>query len=377
MDESLKNRAIGIFEKDQKQLDGAFDNPSPDVTAPEKIEKVTVTQNDDGTYSKQTEEVDSNLYDHSVVGTVEAEIERDAETLQELCKEFDEKILSFNTQINAKKQEIVTLSAEAIARNCWPGIAYTAPTIGSGIRPLAAITTNFGNPYDVIEDREALEVYDSMAGSNANYGAENPFEPTRIVTLTPSYAGFGHENLRDNGRTASADAATEVEEDDYNVGGSNPGSPGDPNYPPGNEYLTNFESSSTLGTGRDDVSTTSSDHSGPRIVGSAGINTSWWYAGVGVAPDATDTSKTGSDGANTCVAIASSITTLISEIQTLRSQRDAAVGGAERTDLNDVREKKMEKELQNWGSKNIKAEQEKRKTVNVGVISSVNNLSNL
>ena len=75
MNESLKNRAIELFEKDQKRLDGAFDNPSPDVTAPEKIEKVTVTQNDDGTYSKQTEEVDSNLYDHGVVGTVEAEIE--------------------------------------------------------------------------------------------------------------------------------------------------------------------------------------------------------------------------------------------------------------------------------------------------------------
>jgi len=369
MNESLKNRAIELFEKDQKRLDGAFDNPSPDVTAPEKIEKVTVTQNDDGTYSKQTEEVDSNLYDHGVVGTVEAEIERDAQTLQELCKEFDEKILSFNAQINAKKQEIVTLSAEAIARNCWPGIAYTALTIGSGIRPVAAITTNFGNPYDIIEDREALEVYDSMAGSNANYGAENPFEPTKIVTLTPSYAGFGHENLRDNGRLSSGDAATEVEADDYNVGGG-----GDF----GEDYLDTFQPSSTLGTGRDDVSTTASDHEGyPRIVGSAGINTSWWYAGVGVAPDATNTSLTGSAGENRCVEIANEVSALISEIQTLRSQRDAAVGGAERTDLNDVREKKMEKELQDWGSKNIKAEQEKRKTVNVGVISSVNNLSNL
>ena len=375
MDDSLKNKAIGLFEKEQKQLDGAFDDSSPDVTAPEKIEKVTVTQNDDGTYSKQTEEVDSNFYDHSVVGVVEAEIKEDAETLQELCKEFDEKIISFNAQINAKKQQIVTLSTEAIARNCWPGIAYSTITSSGTIRQTGlglSTTENFGNNYDVIEDREALEVYDSMAGSNVNYGADNPFKPTRIVTLSSSYSGFGHENLRDNGRTASADAATEVEEDDYNVGGSNPGEEGDPNYPPGNEYLDNFESSSTLGTGRDDISTTDSDHSIPRNVGAFRA-----YAGVGVAPDATDISKTGSNGAERCVEIANEISTLISEIQTLRSQRDAAVGGANRTDLNAVKEKKMEKELQNWGTNNIKSEQEKRKTANTGVISSVNNLSNL
>ena len=372
MDGSLKNKALKIFEKEQTQLDNAFEPQSPDVVAPKKLEKVTVVQNDDGSYSKNVEEVDSNVYDDSVIGKVEAEIKNDAAILQEFCKEFDNRILSFNAQINAKKEEIVTLSTEAIARNCWPGIAYTALTSGGGVRPIVALTQNFGNPYDVIEDREALEIYDKMAGPNVDYGADNPFEPTKIVTLTSSYSGFGHETQRDNGRLESGDAATEVTEDNYNVGGSNPGSPGDPNYPPGNEYLTNFEASTNLGTGRDDVSTTYSDHSGPRIVASAGINISWWYAGVGVAPDATDTSKTGSDGANTCVAIASSITTLISEIQTLRSQRDAAIN---RANLNTIKEKKMEKELQHWGAENVRVKQTQRKTSNSSVISAVNSMT--
>ena len=367
MDESLRNRTLKIFEDDQKQLDGAFDSQS-DVKAVGIVSSTTIEQNDDGTYKKTVKEENAEdlYYDGAVVGKVENQLKEDAETLQAFCKEFDNKVISFNAQINAKKQEIITLSSEAIARNCWPGIAYTAPTIGSGIRPLAAITTNFGNPYDVIEDREALEVYDSMAGSNANYGAENPFEPTRIVTLTPSYAGFGHENLRDNGRTASADAATEVEEDDYNVGGSNPGSPGDPNYPPGNEYLTNFEASTNLGTGRTDVSTTASDHSGPRNVAPFRA-----YAGVGVAPDATIL-ETGTLAENRCVAIASSISTLISEIQSLRSQRDAAVN---RTNLNTIKEKKMEKELQHWGAENVRVKQTQRKTSNSSVISAVNSMT--
>jgi len=372
MNESLKNNVLKILKKEQTQLDDAFKAQSPGVEAPKKVEKVTVIQNDDGTWIKNVEEVDSNVYDDTVVGTVEAEIKNDAATLQEFCREFDDRILSFNAQINAKKQQIVTLSTEAIARNCWPGLAYTALTAGGGTRPVVAITSNFGNPYDIIEDREALEIYDKMAGPSVDYGATNPFEPTRIVTLTSSYSGFGHETNKDNGRLASGDAATEVTEDDYNVGGSNPGSPGDPNYPPGNEYLTNFEASTNLGTGRDDVSTTDSDHSGPRIVASAGINTSWWYAGVGVAPDATDTSKTGSVGQNRCVEIANEVSTLISEIQTLRSQRDAAVN---RTNLNTIKDKKMNKELQDWGAENVRAKQTQRKTSNSSVISAVNSMT--
>lgn len=363
MDESLKNRTLKIFEDEQNQLDAAFTPQSPDVSAPKTTEKITIIENGDGTYTKKTEEVESNFYDDSVVGTVEAQISRDAATLQEFCREFDDRILSFNAQINAKKQQIVTLSTEAIARNCWPGLAYTALTAGGGTRPVVAITSNFGNPYDIIEDREALEIYDKMAGPSVDYGATNPFEPTRIVTLTSSYSGFGHETQRDNGRLESGDAATEVSASDYNIGG------GDEDNDP---YLTSFQSSSNLGTGRDDVSTTSSDHSGPRIVASAGINTSWWYAGVGVAPDATNTSLTGTAGQNRCVAIASSISTLISEIQTLRTQRDAAVN---RTNLNTIKDKKMNKELQDWGAENVKAKQTQRKTSNSSVISAVNSMT--
>ena len=358
MNESLKNNVLKILEKEQTQLDDAFKAQSPGVEAPKKVEKVTVTQNDDGTWSKNVEEVDSNVYDDTVVGTVEAEIKNDAATLQEFCREFDDRILSFNAQINAKKQQIVTLSTEAIARNCWPGIAYSTLLSGGTTRQIGSTTQNFGNPYDVIEDREALEIYDKMAGPSVDYGADNPFEPTKIVTLTSSYSGFGHETQRDNGRLESGDAATEVLASDYNIGG------GDEDNDP---YLTSFQSSSTLGTGRTDVSTTDSDHSGPRNVAPFRA-----YAGVGVAPEATDTSLTGTAGETRCVAIASSITTLISEIQTLRTQRDAAIN---RVGINTVKDKKMEKELQNWGAENVKAKQTQRKTSNSSVISVVNSMT--
>lgn len=353
MEESLRNRAREVFEKDQKQLDNAFE-PSSDVKAPENYEKVTVVQNSDGSYSKNIEEVESNFYDDSVVGKVENQIKEDAETLQAFCKEFDNQIVSYNSEINAKKQEIVTLSAEALERNCWSGIVYTATTVGGVIAStgVGATTENVGN-YTLIEDRDALEIYKKMAGPNLDYGAENPFDPTSIVTLTSSYSGFGHENIRDNGKTVSSDNTTEVEESDYNVGGGGDGS---------KEYLTNFETSPTVGSGQS-VSSTSSNHIGPRNVGPFSA-----YAGVGVAPYATNTSLTGTDGANRCVAIANSISTLVSEIASLRTQRDAA---ANRANLNKVKEKKMEKELQNWGSNNVKSKQTQRRTSNADVISAV------
>lgn len=364
MDESLKNRALKLFEDDQKQLEGAFDSQS-DVKAVGIVSTTTITENDDGTYTKtvKEEKAEDLYYDGGAVGKVENQLKEDAETLQALCKDFDDQFITINAQINAKKNQMISLATEASERNCWPGIAYTALTIGSGNRPLVTITNDFSSPYTIIEDRTAMEIYKPMAGPDVNYGAENPFEPTSLVTLTSANSGFGHENLRDNGRLEPENAAREVEASDYNVGGGGDGS---------KEYLSNFQSSSTLGSGRTDISTTNSDHDGPRIVAPApGINFSFWYAGVGVAPDATNTSLTGSDGRSRCVGIANSISTLISEIKVLRQQRDNIIN---LTNYNKIKDKKMEKELQNWGANNVRSEQEKRKTANSEVISIINTL---
>ena len=358
MDESLRNRAREVFEKDQKQLDDAFE-PSSDVKAVGIFTSISITENADGTFTKtETNNNAEDLYfDDSVVGKVENQIKEDAETLQAFCKEFDNQIITLNAQINAKKQLLVTLSTEAIARNCSPGIAYSTDSVGSTvIQPDVTLQSNTiqGNDYSMFEDRIALEIYKKMAGPDVDYGAENPFDPTSIVTLTSSYSGFGHENNKDNGRLNAGDAATEVSADDYNVGGGGDGS---------KEYLTNFESSTNLGTVRSDVSTVLANHTTARNVGAFRA-----YGGVGVAPEATNISLTGTDGGNRCIAIRTEINTLISDVQTLRTQRDAAVNIS---NLNKVKEKKMEKELQNWGSNNVKSKQTQRKTSNADVISAV------
>jgi hypothetical protein len=367
MDESLRNRAREVFEREQKQLDDAFE-PSSDVKAVGILTSISITENADGTFTKTetNNNVEDLYFDDSVVGKVENQIKEDAETLQAFCKEFDNQIITLNAQINAKKQEIVTLSTEAIARNCSPGIAYSTDSVGSTIiQPDVTLQSNTiqGNDYSMFEDRIALEIYKKMAGPDVDYGAENPFDPTSIVTLTSSYSGFGHENNKDNGRLNAGDAATEVSADDYNVGGGGDGS---------KEYLTNFESSTNLGTVRSDISQTPSVHTAPvsSTVTIDGVQYGRYYPGAGVDPPATDTSTPpgGVTLGQRCVAIGASITTIISEIQTLRTQRDAAVNIS---NLNKVKEKKMEKELQNWGSNNVKSKQTQRKTSNADVISAV------
>ena len=360
MDESLRNKTLEIFEKDQKQLEGAYESQS-DVKAVGIVSSTTITEKDDGTYEKTVKEENAEdlYYDGDVVGKVENQLKEDAETLQAFCKEFDNDIITLNAEINAKKQELVTLTTEAYDRNCWPGIAYSTTTSLGLIRQTAigeSATQNFGNDYSTFEDRVAMEIYKKMAGPDVSYGAENPFDPTSIVSLTSANSGFGHENHRDNGRLNSSDDATEIEASDYNVGGGGDGS---------KEYLSNFQSSTNLGTVRSNISSTVTDHQGPRNVGAFRA-----YAGVGVAPDATIL-ETGTAAENRCVAIGASITTIISEIQTLRTQRDAAVNIS---NLNKVKEKKMEKELQNWGAENVKQKQNQRKTSNEQVISAVNNL---
>lgn len=313
MNENLKNNTMKILVDEQNQLDGSFDRQS-NIEAPKTVEKVSVTQNSDGTWSKNTTEEKSELYDEGVVGQIETQIEKDTKTLQQFCAQYDDQIIAFNQQINAIKSQIVLLSIQANAGNCWPGIACSSTAPGSTVCAIgtAATTFNYATYTPINEDRDALSIYENMAGPGENFSASNPFDPDSIVTLTASYSGHGYENEKqDDGGTL------------------------------------------LLSQGRFDISTNLSDHNA-RIIG-----TSRYYTGATIP-------------AATCVAIANSIANLQSQIVSLRVQRDAAVN---RNDLNAVKSTKTEKELQNWGNKNLYKKIESRKSKNAGPISAVNNLS--
>lgn len=324
MDIVLKNQVIEILEKEQDQLDGVYENQS-NVGVPTSISNKKITQNESGQWEENTEEF-PELYPEDAGDKIEAQYEKDVIILQQFCGEYDNTILSYDSQINALKTQIVELSTEAINRNCWPGIAYSTTTSGGTTRNtgINSLTENFGGDFSLKQDIDNIKIFPTMWGPSVNYGATNPFDPDSTVALTSSNAGFGYENVVAN------------------------------------------DGGSTVGTART-VSSTSGDHAGPRNVGTFRA-----YAGVGVAPDATLTNITGAAGQSVCVSIASSIASLESQIASLRSQRDAAVS---RTDLNSVKGVKKEKELQNWGAKNIRQKVTDRKTKNAGSLSAITNLT--
>jgi len=301
MNENLANRALEVLNRDQNQLKGAYENQS-EYNAPEKIEKITVTENSDGTWSQNKELVESGFKDGGVIGEREAEIEEEAEILQEFCAEIDNKIIGILTQIDDKKREIVTLSITAGITSTG-GVNFCNSSLGVGI-----VTV-----FDINEDTETIKIYTKMAGPNVDYGTENPFEPDTTISLsgvTTHYAGFGYENVAESSVYKNTGGVTGLKTD-----GSGPG------------ISTN---------GRLDL------------------------AGTG----------TPFSGSLTCAQIKTQIDSLYDDIIVLRNEI-----GTLRGNLNIVKNKKSEKELQNWGCKNIRSEVDARATSESSVISAVVGLS--
>jgi len=314
MDDALKKSIIDLLQEEQDQLNGALDNQSSTL-APETVEKVSIYQNEDGTWTKDVVQEKTEFVDGGVDQANRSGVKKKAEKLQEFTRAIDQRILSFNAEINVKKDQIVTLSTEATNGNCWPGIAYSSTQVSS-VRQAGTGTTTFVESVSVNNEIESIKIYPKMAGPGADNNTDNPFEPDTTIALngsTSQYAGFGYENVAEPSiYKNSAGSVTGIKTD-----GSGPG------------ISTN---------GRLDLSGTGTPFS----------------------------------GSLTCAQIKTQIDSLYTDINVLRNEI-----GTLRGNLNIVKNKKSEKELQNWGSNNIKSEQEKRKTSNTGVISSVNNLSNL
>ena len=304
MNENLTNRALEVLNRDQDQLKGVYENQS-EYNAPEKIEKITVTQNSDGTWNQNKETVDSGLKDGGVIGEREAQIEEEAKILQEFCADIDNKIIGILTQIDDKKREIVTLSLTA---------GISTGTVGSPLNFCNSSTGIGITLFEINEETETVKIYTKMAGPNVDYGTQNPFEPDTTISLsgiTTHYAGFGYENIAEPSiYKNSAGSVTGIKTD-----GSGPG------------ISTN---------GRLDLSGTGTPVS----------------------------------GSLTCAQIKTQIDSLYDDITVFRNEI-----GTLRGNLNIIKNKKSEKELQNWGCKNIKSDVNARATSEATTIAAITGLS--
>ena len=153
-----------------------------------------------------------------------------------------------------------------------------------------------------------------MAGPNVNYGTENPFEPDTTISLsgvTTHYAGFGYEN----------DAEPLI-------------------------YKNSAGSVTGLKT----------DGSGPGISTNGRLD----LVGTGIP----------FSGSLSCAQIKTQIDSLYTDIIVLRNEI-----GTLRGNLNIVKNKKSEKELQNWGCKNINSDVNARATSEATTIAAITGLS--
>ena len=304
MNENLTNRALEVLNRDQDQLKGVYENQS-EYIAPDKIEKITITENSDGTWNQNKETVDSGLKDGGVIGVREAEIEEEAEVLQEFCADVDNKIIGILTQIDDKKREIVTLSLQAGISSGTEGSPLNFCNSSAGI----GITL-----FNIQEDTETVHIYTKMAGPNVDYTTVNPFEPDTTISLsgiTTHYAGFGYEN----------DAEPLI-------------------------YKNSAGSVTGLKT----------DGSGPGISTNGRLD----LVGTGIP----------FSGSLSCAQIKTQIDSLYTDIIVLRNEI-----GTLRGNLNIVKNKKSEKELQNWGCKNINSDVNARATSEATTISAITGLS--
>lgn len=276
------DRTISSLNQENKEVDEVLTEDFQDTTLPTTFESTKVEQGSDGKWVESQETNDQpGKKSKQVRDDRLAKDEQDVQNYKDLASISDSDLYNKVTQINEKKNQIITLINAAAGIGCSSGITTSPAYIG---------ITSF-----VTTDSAKIKKYQFD-----NYSAVNPFVSS-THNLSSSNLGDGYETI-------------------FAInGGSDVGS-----------YKTVY------------------------------YNDAHW------------TSMGGSgDGVTICSGYASSITTLISEIQTLQSQVDRNLI----SDANTLKDKKSDSELFVWGQKRRETKLKEQKTENDNIKTLVTDLS--
>lgn len=324
--------AINVLKREQNDF-GMITTRTTDIEAPKTITRLDTKQDEKtGLWSQKEVTEESKAQDERIIDRLEWQFKTDAESLREMGDLIDQKIMSFNADINFKKNQISDLSNRANSGNCWPGIAQSASGINNSFQ------VNHSDVATINNEIENVKVYESMAGPKKNTAVENPFEPDVVNSLSDYWSGHGYENYADTNIYGGPTTAQP-----NRVG-----------------FMTDGQGSNINGSGRYEVSSNASDHSS-RTITSATDGSGWTHQYAG---------PTGGENASSCVGIANSISTINAEIKKIRAERNAL-----RKDLNKIKDKKSNYDLQAWGVDNNKDTLKGFQTENVGVIGAIESIS--
>ena len=176
------NLSLDFLKKDNKDLENNGKDGTPEIVAPKKYEDVTINKNGDGTWSKSSEEKDSQVKkDNEARSDESKQYSEEVSALENLAKISDDRIISISTQINQKKQLIFDKITEAIAAGCSVGLGTDGVTaIVDGVTIGVGVTITDDYPY--------IKKY----GGLDDFTADVPFNSDDTVTLTSSNSGKGY-----------------------------------------------------------------------------------------------------------------------------------------------------------------------------------------
>ena len=318
--------AINVLKREQDSY-GIVTTRVSEIEAPKTITRLETEQDErTGLWSQKEVIEETAAKDERIIDQLEWEFKDDAEALRVMADLIDQKIMSFNADINFKKNEISTLSGQANSGNCWPGIAQSTGGIDNGRDVF------YGDNASINNEVENVKVYESMAGPKRNPDTENPFVPDAVNFLSDYWSGHGYENFADTNIYSGPTSA----------------------QPSRVGFMTDGQGSNFTNSGRYEISLNASDHSSRSNVGASGTNFTHDYSGASI---------------NNCVAIASSIANINAEIKKIRAERNAL-----RKDLNSIKSKKSDKDLQGWGvdsQKDILTGFQSEHTGTIGAIESI------
>lgn len=172
------DRTIISLELDNQVLSKSGGDGSVGITPPTSITDVTFVQDGKGRWVKDETPSDSEIKKDTQIRAEELESEEtDVQNFTDLAKISDDRLLVIATQINDKKQLIITKVTEAISAGCSFGMATAV---------INGVTVGVGST--VVGDYAYIKKYSGLD----NYSSSNPFSSDDTLTLTASNSGTGY-----------------------------------------------------------------------------------------------------------------------------------------------------------------------------------------
>lgn len=187
----------------EKEIAGSYAKDISNTTPPEIVERKSIFQNSSGQWEQITI-VEKDPYP-AINNVVEKKLkERDdaIKDYEEIAKPFDNELYSYNQQINAKKDLIISLVTAAVSAGCSnsiPTSGINTTPVAPGAEDIGGVSCGYGST--LYDDRALVKIYANLE----SYSADDPFSPINTADLVSSNFGKGFESFSEDNTGAATE----------------------------------------------------------------------------------------------------------------------------------------------------------------------------